>query len=554
MLAPLGAAQGPAPTATSPIQRAYFEKGPTNPAFVIQNATVPLFAAGGGQQGLSGSLNSSLLWRHESDGSWIAESASLGNHGTEVFVEYGDFDNRAALLSGHASNADTPIWQVDQVHLNVRRRVDSSEFTSVHVSAHLLYDEVADTWQTQLRKFSLGSTVADWQFDSSIVSLSPEYLDVAVSDDGQRIVLIEWDPAANGSRVSLFGPDSAVPVAVHAVPSFGGVRRFQLSEDGSTLLLVSNQKVTLVDVASGAVVYEDYLFGIAEYFSFAISGDGAVLGYSKMGSIRTYHRNEVGVYEQGPVHSPGQGHYARAMDLSMDGGVLFAGLQKLGNLNAVRFKAIDTATGTVLLDHELEGSGALSNLIESVECSSDGTRFAAGLWGDADGVAPEVLAFEVGEAGPILAEDLPGSVYSISLSPDGRHLAVASKGVHSSVWGGGGAFSLYRVGQPELEVDGLPLADTVVQLRQHLREGLQGRILVATQLAATPTAAPQYGDGLLYLDPASVVELPIQTGATDNFALTPYLLGAAGSEIYLQAVHVDRGQLGRSWIKVTVAP
>ncbi len=522
---------------------------------MVQSATVPLFAAGGGgQQDLSGSLNSSLLWRRESDGSWIAESASLGNHGTEVFVEYGDFDNRVALLSGHASTAETALWQVDQMNLNVRRRVDSSEFTSVHASAHLLYDEVADIWQAQLRKFSLGSTAPDWQFDSSIVSLSPDYLDVAVSDDGQHIVLVEWDPTLSSSRVSLFGPDSGIPVAIHAVPSFGGVRRFQLSEDGSTLLLVSNQKVTLIDVASGAVLYDDYLFGIAEYFSFAISGDGSVLAYSKLDTIRTYHRDEAGTYESGIVHASGAGQYARAMDLSMNGGVLFTGLQKLTNLNGVRFQAIDTATGAVLLDQELQGSGALPNLIETVECSSDGTRFAAGLWGDADGVVPEVLAFEVGETGPILAEDLPGSVYSISLSPDGRHLAVASKGVHSSVWGGGGAFSLYRVGQPELEVDGLPLENTLVQLRHHLRDGLQGRVLVATQLADTPVAAPQYGDGLLYLDPASLVELPVQTGASDNFALTPYLLGAAGSEIYLQAVHIDRGQLGRSWIKVTVAP
>jgi len=551
--APCGASQGFTSTPSAAFQRTLVVKSPLGPLLELQQTYGPLMP-GGGQQALGATTNSNLVWSRASDGSWIAESISLGNDGTEVFAEFGDFTNWVELHSAHSQDAQTPFWAVSRPGLNARRRVDSAERSQVHVSGNLVYQASNGLWFAELRKFSLDSSQADWTFSSALAGVSDDFLEVAVSEDGQRIVLVEWEGPAGASRVSVFGPDSATPLQVYSVPTFGGVQRQQLSEDGSTLMLVSNQKVTIVDLASGALTFEDYFFGTPEYFAFTISGEGTHFAMGRQGQLRLYSQDESGVYVQQqmvPLQGP---YFPRSMDFSYDGSVLVAGVQKLNDVNAVRFLAVDSVSGEVVFDVELSGSGSFSNRIEEVECDYAGTCFAAGLWGDEDGALPEVLGFRLTSTEPILAADLPGSVYGISLSPDGRHVAVASKGVHRSVWGGGGAYDLYRLGGRELEVEGLPLANDTVQLRHFLREGISGRVLVATALADAPAEAPQYGAGLLYLDPTSLLELPAQVGSADNAALSNFLLGAAGSEYFFQPVNLDNGELGRTWVKVTVAP
>ena len=525
-------------------------------AFVSQDASSPVgsFVLGGGAQAVL--AGGSSVWRYESDGSWIAEAVSLGNKGTQVFTEHGSYQNEAALLSAHDGANVSPVWSDSSVGYNFVRRVASAENTDLHVSTHQEYaDETHASRHAVLRCFDSTSSSPRWTFNSPILIGSHDHSAVAISDDGQTIVLAIYDSSSGGTVVSVFGPDSATPTAETELSTLGGFGALALSSDGSTLAVSAPYKQTILDLEGLVVEHSVVTVTGAQYGDVAVSADGDLVALGTPGDFTVFQRGEQGGYHESYAFPVDPGVVVRGLALSEGGDVLIAGLQSFSQMNDARIVIVDLDQAVVVQDFTIQGAGSYQNTIQELACSRDGSSYVLGMWGDEQDTVPEVMVFETHSTVPLLADFLPGSVNDLDFSADGSWLAVASKGVHANTWGTGGSISLYRVGLVDLAVSGVPRPGATVSVEHLLREGSSNRVLVATGLLDTPLLDSSFGSGLLYLDPATIVELPSATAGEDHVAHAPLTLsGAVGSTVYIQAVDVEESALSLDWVQVTLLP
>lgn len=502
----------------------------------------------------------SLLWRVTSDGSWIAETVSLGDRGGQVFCERGALDNHTELYSSFDATGPTPAWSDDQVQFSFAPKARSSEVGGVHIALHQEYADSVQLWRRGvLRKYSASSAgIADWTYASPVLTINEKHTSCALSSDGQVIVLLAYDASSLDTRVTVFSPDSSQPLHESLLPTFGEPLALDLSADGSTLAVASNLKLVLFDVAAGLLLEEQFTLGEPQFGALSLSGDGGLLARGTLGELSISARDIQGTYAEVLSLPFSSTTFCRRVDLSEDGSTLVAGLNDSSDGSSARLLSLDVPSAQVLFDLTLTGSGTDLNLISRLECSATGQRFAAGVWGDSAGLVPKVLVFRRDSPEPILADSLPGSVLELDLSADGRRLAVASKSTHAMQWGSGGALSLYRVGSPELDAEGTPHSGATIQVRHHLRPDSESKLLVGTALAASPAPALELGSGLLYLEPSSLWSLPVVTADSEAVASHALQLPSSsvsvGSSYYVQAIDLSSGELSRTWLQVTILP
>lgn len=502
----------------------------------------------------------SLRWRLTSDGSWIAQAMSLGDHGALSFTQYGSFDNSTELYSAFDVDTPAPVWSDGLLQHNYSREVHSSDQGGVHIALHQEYSDSTQVWRRAvLRKYSSDSAGApEWTYTSPVLTVNEDHSSSALSEDGQTIVLCAYNGSSLDTQVTIFDPASSTPVHDFAVPTFGQLAAYDLSADGSTLALASSHKIVVVDVSSATIIHEAFQVGHPQFGALALSGDGSLLAHGTLGEFSILERDAQSVYAQSYAHALAMPTYCRRIELSQDGSTLVAGLNVQNSAGDARIISFDVATEQVLFDLTLNGTGNDLNLFEAIECSQDGARFAVGLWGDSGGQVPQVLVFRREHFEPILADSLGGSVTALDFSSDGESLAVASKGTHAMQWGGGGSFSLYRVGATKVSVSGVPFSGAVVDLEHHLRVGTQSKMLVATSLASTPAEDLSFGSGLLYLDPTTMWELPVTVATAESLAVSQLALPSeaalVGTSLYVQGVNLDKGLVSRNWVQITILP
>jgi len=250
----------------------------------------------------------------------------------------------------------------------------------------------------------------------------------------------------------------------------------------------------------------------------------------------------------------GTNQYAATVALSADGSTLVAGVQTLTELEDARLIALDVASQQPLWDTTFSGGGEYQNIVAELSITPDGERFAAGLWGDEDNLVPEVLVFRRESPNPLIEHHLEGSVMDLDLAPNGIDLAVASKGVHANVLGGGGALSYFKVGPTELCVVGIPHVGQDVTIEVAVRSGGSSRVLVATGLATIPAPAPQYGSGLLFLDPSQIVTELVAGPADEGHVARVTYPVTLNQTVYIQTVNEDHGRLSKAWVLLTPVP
>ena len=515
------------------------------------------FTGGGGSQ--FASSGPALVWRYESDGTWLAGTVGLGDHGSQVFSEHGTFLNRTLLLSAHDGNPPIPAWTDDVQVENFARRVCSAAEANVHVAIHQEFvDDLKVGRQTIVNKYTSSAATPDWTWTSPVGIVNHDYTTILVSGDGETIALLVHDNSTNGARLAVLDAATGTPVLDQPLDTFGIFLTAQLSPDGSTLALASGLKLLVYDIPTASVVHEAFLFTSPQYGALALSGDGSLLATGTLGSFTLLQRQAGGGYTTLNTQALGGSTYCRRLALSADGSTVVAGLHQLGDKNTVMLRAFDTASQDMTLDLEFAGTGSYDNLIQEIECSDNGLRFAVGLWGDEGELVPEVLLYQQGMVEPLVIDDLPGSVTELDLSSDGRWLAVASKGVHANVWGGGGAISLYAAGFIDVCLTGTPSLGKTMLVEHQLREGATSTILIATALADEPISDHSYGNGLLYLDPTTTTVLGSDEADENNVAVIPFALSDDPAEIgqvyYLQGWDLESPRLSANWVKVTVLP
>jgi hypothetical protein len=169
----------------------------------------------------------------------------------------------------------------------------------------------------------------------------------------------------------------------------------------------------------------------------------------------------------------------------------------------------------------------------------DGSHLAGASWGDSLNATPEVFAYD--ETGTQTAAiDLPGSAFSIALSPDGEVAAAGSKGVHANTFGNGGAITAFDPFDQIFHIDGNPYSGLPINLT-FSNSPMTATMGFSSGLAPSPTALGIFDIDLSALLATNVFGVPASGIVTMNVPPTPGLIGRA---VHVQGYTAD-GMGGR---------
>lgn len=497
----------------------------------------------------------SRLWTYGSGGEgWVASVVALGNAGTEVLSQFGPFTDYLRMVSSYAADPATPSWEHQEPLATMRHRVDSAETTDVHVS---ICDRAIPgnpmARQVVLRKHQPSVANGTWEYLWPVLTNGTTSLFVRTSKNGQTIAAVVHNVNTGQQDVAIFGPSSNVPLRTFSIGLNGPARACELSADGRVLALPSSLKLSLIDTITGGTLWSTLPFA-PTYQSHGLSGDGSVYAYGGDGWVKIVRRNAAtGQYALAYTHTIAGACYCDRLDVSQDGSTLACGFNFTDNWNKVVLQALDLGTFATTMSDTVIGSGIYQNACSSIRTSADGSRFAVGMWGDQNGLAPEVRVYRRDLDVPLWTYDLPGSVNAIDLSADGKRVAVASKATHANVVAGGGRIDLFRVADEDLSLLGVPRAGHTVEVTLRGQPGTPAILLTAPTLAAQPTTFPNIGT--LYLSRTAIT--PVATGTFDaqGEARLPLALPATvGTSLWLQGFSSNPRRLGGTCLKVTTLP
>ena len=498
-----------------------------------------------------------LVWSYPSDGSWMAQAVSLGDSGSQVFVEYGIYLNSRVLLSGSDASPPQAVWEDGQVTENFNPVVDSASQGSVHVSMHQELAGVGSLRRAVLRKFSSDSSTPDWSYTFDPLISNHDYSEVRVSASGEIIVGAVYDSSQNATDLWVFNPSSPVPVQTYSAQTHSGALGLSVSGDGRVAVLRSSTHMVALDLETGETLLSELLLSTSFYGGIGLSGDGQFLAVSADNTVRVMKRGASGSFEAYRVFDlPGNG-WCKSLAVSFDGSTLAFATNYFTPVSAVAINVVDIVSETILVDYSAVGSGDFLNMAGEVATSATGSRVAVGLWGDEAETIPELMVFDAGNNTPSWSYDLPGSVTNIDFSPDGTMLAAAMKGTHATQMGGGGAFHLFETRPHDFKLQGTPsVGDTVTFAQQHDPNAF-GVVISAPTLGAEPRFFP--GIGNLLLDENNLSFLPhIAACDTDGMAYTPYQIqndaALIGTTVYFQGLGLRPRKLSEDMVRMTILP
>ncbi len=277
-----------------------------------------------------------------------------------------------------------------------------------------------------------GAGVPDWSANFPGVNISSYGPYIAVSRDGSTLAAALTD--AGTARLLMFENNSATPVVNHLAAGLSFPRNMAVSSDGHFGGVRTNTHIIIFDRIQNSVREELHIgFGATP---FDISGDGNTIAYGWSSlEVRGWGGSS---YTPLWTHSE-PGYYLASVSLSADGSTIAAGWYT-SSFNSARVTVHNTASATPLWRYTFAASsGVYQETIKSIELSADGRYIITGSWGDNANVNPEVHIFDrdLG-SNPYYTVDMPGSVFSVDISADGRFATACGKHVHANVSGRGG--------------------------------------------------------------------------------------------------------------------
>ncbi len=485
---------------------------------------------------------------------WIAISTSIGNRGTQVFSEVDLNNERAILLSAFDNPPPTPVWQDTSALASEFRVVASADATDTHVTTHqIVLGGNMQTRQAVLTKYGSHSPTADWSY--SFAPIINAGSSVGISRDGSVIVAAIYNDPLSQVEVAVFSPASNVPLSYTILPAGpnGYLRGFDLSADGSTLYYNAGVNANIFDVATTTVVHTSTIG--ASFDSHAISGDGSVFAYGNFNQISVWELSGA-VYLNTFTRFVGGSCYGAIVDISDDSSTIAYGFTFYDQYLKTQVEALDVATKAVTMSHIATGAGAFQNIIADVAISADGSRFAVGRWGDAQGLVNEVDVYDRNNSTPILSSNLPGSVFSVDISADGQRVVAGSKAVHANTFGNGGRIDLLDAGNEDFALRTVPHVGALLSFDLYGQPNKTSILLQSLAEAPTPTVFPAVGT--LYIRRNTMVFLPHGTTDGTGFATGTLQLGSSpsliGTSLYYQGYTVGPRKLTNDWVKATILP
>jgi len=506
-------------------------------------------------------------WVHDSGTEgWLPKVASLGARGTQAITQFGPGSDKTRFLSGFADGSVGAHWQRTESVSTYAHHVASAEEGDLHVTLHSQLAVPGPSYQLVLRRFGSSSENPRWSAVLPTPASSNPTIALAVSRNGQRIVTLAHNSSINKADLSVFGPDSATPLRQGSYVTNGTFRGIDLSADGTRLAVASDLRIQVIDLDTGAIAWSVTPFE-SMHGTLALSGNGEWLSYGATGACRLFQRTSSGTYVQVLNRVFPGNSYCGKVDLSDDGSTLAAAFNmsnSLGIQDRVAVEVYDIQAsllaGSLQPVHRHETPTptiAVQNIAADLECSADGRVVAAGTWGDAAGPLEEVVVFRRNEGyGAWRVALLPGSVFDIDLSGDGRALLVASKAAHANLLASGGRLSQYDLSGGDLEVANLPVSGGTLRIVAH------GTPYTATQLFTSPLASanPQLigSLGRLYLRRSmltAVLMPPFDGNGVSALDLPlPSWQYPPGSTFYIQSLMSTPRKLSSDWVQITVLP
>jgi hypothetical protein len=240
----------------------------------------------------------------------------------------------------------------------------------------------------------------------------------------------------------------------------GGITAVDVSDDGSTALITNDFNGRVIDTATGTQSFNTTGAGSGGWYVISGNGNTIVVGGFDMRVFRRVGSSWTNVIN---FSAPNQ-WFAWGFAVSRDGNTVVSMSHMYLTYLETHTRAWDVPSGALLGTYSTAAGGSLQSSISGAACSDDGSTFAVSTWGSEDNAHPEVHIFDRG-VNLVGTIDTIGSVFALSMSPDGRYVASGSKAAHANTFGNGGDVVLWE-GEPLCEAD--YNGDTVVDFFDYL--------------------------------------------------------------------------------------
>jgi hypothetical protein len=492
------------------------------------------------------------LWNLQSDGSWSAGQLSLGGGGQTLFSVTAGPQADTLLVSTESGSLG---WQVGGSAVLGAVRIGSARVADTHISlAEELIPGQYPLCRRVLRAFGSGSGTPLWERDFPFQANLDGELGCGIDDAG--VTAAFWTRSSTPGKTWLILVDAATGALRFSgdLPMSGVATSGAIAGDGSALFLVMSPWIVEVDPSSGVARTVGYTYN-PDHQGIRVSQDGSRLLIGESHAVRVLERQPGGTFS---AASYGSIPWNEAPDsLAMSASGRFAALATSSGLGGqhVTVRCVDLETGLETARDTLWTAGTVPNHVTDLSLSEQGERLAVALSGDQHLSSPQLLVYTCWQDEPIWTASLPGSAVGVELTPDGRRVAVAS--LNGNPYAGGasdGRYSMYRVDPTPLVLEGIPRSGNTVRLIQRLEGSTQGCLLVAPQLANTPT--PFGPLGTLRLDRQQTTVIHGGTLTPEGSLSTPVHLGSvqAGLTLHFQGLQLAPRRLTANRVSVTVMP
>lgn len=238
---------------------------------------------------------------------------------------------------------------------------------------------------------SQGAGTPDWSFSIPLeapVGPVVSFKNIAVSYDGSTAALALHDTGTGESTLYVFDAETGEVTLTWTVSDW--MLGVDLTDDGSLALVTHTQLATVVDTATGEIVFQTSAPTFDGYYR--ISGDGSVLVLAS--NELSVLQADGGTYEEVIHLAIPESAFDASAIVSRDGSTVAAFAKDWGtNFLAAELYVYDVATAELLGTYAVSGNGTLQGNFVDAAASDDGSVLAFASWGTEFEDWPEIMVF-----------------------------------------------------------------------------------------------------------------------------------------------------------------
>lgn len=425
--------------------RVYKIEKPSNEAILDNNIRSSFTSDGDG----------SILWSYVNPYSVHWDSCICAN-GAYVFASNMGIDTVSFQLFNTLGTTGIPEWEFNPLGQHIYPQVDASKEADTLVGLAASDDSIPPKDSIKrLYRWDLFDDKPCWYFDIPddlhVFNSGGLEDNIAVSDNGKKIILGTSDVENQIMKIYVFDSDSEKPVLIFPfVCKYPYYDLLDVSYDGSIVFVTTPLEVIIVDTTLPGIRWRGDPNGVYDHDDIvtgAISGDGSVLigKYWNNGHcFKAFKWNDIEndydeIWDQKLVPT---GWFLamnlHTLEVSNDGSTFMVGFSSMDQLET-RLFLYDVDSGNFLWEHHTIAGGEYRSDIKDICLSEDGSKGIVAYTDDEFGMNPEVKVFHRENSIPIFTLDAPATAYSADISPDGN-LAVAGGDLYPSDFISSGTF------------------------------------------------------------------------------------------------------------------